>query len=478
MLVLTGISLASVLEIIRCWNRLRTLCLDFELMKKTTLFFLFLVLLCNSAMLLAQTEPEEIKPVVNKFDDYFYEALLQKGIQNYDKAIVALEECSKLKPDEAIIYFEKGKNQLALKEYKNAYDSFEIATQIDPKNKWFWLGMYDVNYQTNNYNQAIITVQKLIELDGKYKDDLVSLYMKTQQFDKALALINELNDTIGKSDTRDMFKAEILSQGKFQNTEIDNLISQIEKYPKEESNYIALIALYSKNNDIKKMIEIIKKLEVEIPTSEWAQVGLFKLHLDTNEVDKAIHSMNIVLASAKIDFKIRHRILNEFLIFVTKNPQYTTELEKAISYFNNDPDINVTKEIAKFFHTKKQWEKAIFYYEKALKSNATEDVETNLLLFQVYVELKQFGILAKKASETVETFPTQPQFYYYSGLANNQLQQFKKAKEMLEIGFDYVVNDLSLEINFNIQLGEAYNGLGDFKKKEAYFTKANQLLKK
>jgi tetratricopeptide (TPR) repeat protein len=86
-------------------------------------------------------------------------------------------------------------------------------------------------------------------------------------------------------------------------------------------------------------------------------------------------------------------------------------------------------------------------------------------------------LTTKKATALVETFPTQPQFYYFSGLANNQLKQFKKAKEMLDMGLDYVVDDAVLEVNFNIQLGEAYNGLGDFKKKEMYFSKANQLLK-
>lgn len=447
-------------------------------MKKTALFFLFLVLLCNSALSLAQTEPEEIKPETDKFQDYFYESLKQKGIENYDKAIDALEQCLKLKPNEATIHYEMGKNYLASKGYEEAYNSFEKATQIDPKNKWFWVGMYDTNYQTQNFNQAIITVNKLIEFDEAYKEDLVSLYMNTQQLDKALVLINELNDKVGKSDKREAFKAKILSQGKFQNSEIENLIAQINKNPKEESNYIALIELYSKSNDIKKAIEITKKLEVEIPNSEWAQVGLFKLHLDNNEASKAISSMNIVLANTKIDSKIRHRILNEFLVYTTKNPQYSSDLEKAITYFDKDPDVNVALEIGKFYHNKKQWDKAVFYYEKNLKNNTTADVNSNLLLIQVYLEMKNFELVSKKASEMVETFPTQPQFYYYVGLANNQLLQFKKAKEMLEIGLDYLVNDLALEINFNIQLGEAFNGLGDFKKKEAYFTKANQLLKK
>ncbi|MBF2707217.1 tetratricopeptide repeat protein [Flavobacterium soyangense] len=446
-------------------------------MKKAVLFFLFIVLLCNPTLLLAQTEPESIVPETDKFEDYFYESLKQKGIENYDKAIEALEECSKIKPNNATVYFELGKNYLASKDYENAYKSFEKATQIDPKNKWFWLGIYDVNYQTKNYNQAIIAVNKLIEFNEVYKEDLVSLYMNTQQFDKALDLINELNDKVGKTERRESYKMQILSQGKYQNAEITNLIDQINKYPKLESNYIDLIKLYSENNENEKALDITKKLEAEIPTSEWAQVSLFKYYLDNNEGQKAIASMNVVLASTKIDSKIKHRILNEFLIFVNTNPQYATDLEKAISYFDKDPDVNVAKEIGKYYHNKKQWGKAIQYYELALKNNSGEDIETNLLLLQSYVETKQFELVAKKATALVEIYPSQPQFYYFSGLANNQLKQFKKAREILEMGMDFVVDDVVLEVNFNIQLGEAYNGLGDFKKKELYFYKANQLLK-
>jgi hypothetical protein len=68
-------------------------------MKKSSLLILFLVLLSNPALLLAQTEPEDIKLEENKFQDYFFEALKQKGIENYDKAIVALEQCSKIESE-------------------------------------------------------------------------------------------------------------------------------------------------------------------------------------------------------------------------------------------------------------------------------------------------------------------------------------------------------------------------------------------
>ena len=441
------------------------------------LLTLFLVLQCNSALLWAQTEPEDIKVETDKFEDLFYESLLQKGIENYDKAITALDKANKFKPNDATVNYELGKNYLALKDYKNAYNYFENATKIDPKNKWFWVGMYDVTYETKNFTQGITVINKLIEFDPKYKEDLTSLYMGTNQFEKALVLIQELDETYGKTDRRELYKIQILSQGKFQNIEITNLEHLIIKNPQEEANYISLIFLYSKNNEEAKAFETVQKLEKAIPNSEWAQVTLFKNYLDSNDAPKAIKAMNIVLASAKIDSKIKHRIVNEFLIFTDKNPQYSADLEKAVGYFDKDTAVDVAKEIGKFFHAKKQWDKAIHYYEKSVSKESVDVVETNLLLLQAHTEQKQFDIVAKKALVLIETFPTQPQFYYYTGLAYNQLQQFKKAKDLLEMGMDYVVENKELEINFNIQLGEAYNGLGDFKKKDLFFSKANQLLK-
>jgi tetratricopeptide (TPR) repeat protein len=42
----------------------------------------------------------------------------------------------KLEPQNAVVYFELGKNYLA-KGLSNAFSSFQKASEIDPTNKWF-----------------------------------------------------------------------------------------------------------------------------------------------------------------------------------------------------------------------------------------------------------------------------------------------------------------------------------------------------
>ncbi len=421
-------------------------------------------------------EPEDIAMANNEFRDSFYESLKQKGIENYDKAISALEKCRKLEPENPVVHFELGKNYLAQKEYKKAYESFERVTKLDPTNKWAWVGLYDVCYETRDFNQAIVIVQKLVEFKPDYKEDLASLYMNTQQFEQALTLINELNETVGTNDLRDNYKATILRDPKFQGSERSLLIDKIAKNPKDESNYVALMFLYWDANQDDKALQIAQKLEKEIPTSDWAQISLFKYHLTNNQGETAVTAMHAILASKKIDNKIRHRVLNEFLLFAKDKPEFDADLQKAIAYFDNDKEVRVSKEIGKFFHSKQNWDQAAKYYENHLKATPG-DMEAIFLVLEVYAQGAQFDVLAKRADGLVESYPLQPQFYYYAGLGYNQQKNFQKAKAMLETGLDYVVDDAALERNFYIQLGEAAAGLGDQAKKEAYFLKAEKLTK-
>lgn len=424
-----------------------------------------------SANVLAQTQPEDVALDKDDFRELYYESLIQKGIENYDKAIISLEKCLKIQPENAVIYHELGKNYYFLKDYQNAEQAFAKATQLDTKNKWYLIDLYEVYYETKNYNQALLIAQKIIPLDKKYKEDLVSLYMYTQQFDKALVLINELNENVGNTELRDRYKLQITSQTKTNSSDKSALEKAIEQSPNNEENYLSLIYMYSDNNQEEKALQVAKKLEKNIPNSSWAQVFLFKYHINNNDGNAASNSLEKVLNSSKIDKKVKYRMYNEFLIFVLKNPTFETQLNKATSYFENDSEFNVYKEIGKFYYKKKNWELAIKNLEKA----SNTDLETNIFLLASYEETAQFEILESKASELIDTYPNQPEYYFFAGKASNQLKSYKKATDFLESGIDYVVDNIALEIDFLMQLADAAKGLGNTQKSDQYLAKANNL---
>ena len=186
-----------------------------------------------------------------------------------------------------------------------------------------------------------------------------------------------------------------------------------------------------------------------------------------------------------MDLKIKHRVFNEFLIFAVKNPTYLKDIDKAIPYFDSDREINVAKELAKFFWKKNDIEKTTYYFEKGFKKNP-EDVEAMELYLEVLIQKQDFQLVTKKAEEYLESFPTQVGFYFYAGLGYNQLKEYKKAKNILENGLDFVVEfnpsesgiyNNRFNVNFYKQLIISCENLNDNAKKETYTNKLKQLQK-
>ena len=65
-----------------------------------------------------------------KFQEYFFKALSEKAIQNYQKAISNLEMCYELLPNEPIVYFELSKNYLLLQRNTEALEFINKALNL------------------------------------------------------------------------------------------------------------------------------------------------------------------------------------------------------------------------------------------------------------------------------------------------------------------------------------------------------------
>ena len=443
--------------------------------KKNIVLFAFLLFSFGNH-LFAQENPDSIALVEDQLENNFYEAVKQRGIENYDKAIVSIQKCIEKEPKNAAFQYELGKNYLSLKNYVDAESAFKKAVELDNKQRWYWNGLYDVYYQTKDYQKSIPIVEKLIEFDPNMKEDLVSLFMNTNQHGKALDLLKDMESKSKLTSTMEFYKLKIQESNTYSKPQKEQLEEAIKKNPKVEQNYIDLIVLYTSFNQEDKAFEVAKQLEKKIPNSDWAHVSLVKFHLNNNDGENASKSLFIILENDFIDLKIKHRVFNEFLIFAVKNPSYLKDIDKAIPYFDNDREINVAKELAKFFWKKNDLDKTAFYFEKGLKKNP-EDVDAMELYLEVLIQKQDYQLVTRRADDYIESFPTQADFYFYSGLGYNQLKEYKKAKNILENGLDFVIENKILEANFYKQLIISCENLNDSATKQMYTNKLKQLQK-
>jgi tetratricopeptide (TPR) repeat protein len=446
------------------------------MINKKHIAFLVFLLFSFGNHLFAQENPDSIALVDDQLENNFYEAVKQRGIENYDKAIVSIQKCIEKEPKNAAFQYELGKNYLSLKNYVDAESAFKKAVELDNKQRWYWNGLYDVYYQTKDYQKSIPIVEKLIEFDPNMKEDLVSLFMNTNQHGKALDLLKDMESKSKLTSTMEFYKLKIQESNTYSKPQKEQLEEAIKKNPKVEQNYIDLIVLYTSFNQEDKAFEVAKQLEKEIPNSDWAHVSLVKFHLNNNDGENASKSLFKILENDFIDLKIKHRVFNEFLIFAVKNPSYLKDIDKAIPYFDNDREINVAKELAKFFWKKNDLDKTAFYFEKGLKKNP-EDVDAMELYLEVLIQKQDYQLVTRRADDYIESFPTQADFYFYSGLGYNQLKEYKKAKNILENGLDFVIENKVLEANFYKQLIISCENLNDSATKQMYTNKLKQLQK-
>lgn len=187
----------------------------------------------------AQEESAEIslEENIDEFQEHFFEALKQRGIENYDRAIDELLKCKKI-DDNASISFELGKNYYSRKEYDQAKESFQSAVTKKPQNQWFLLGLYNTQLKLNEREEALDTGKKIIYLKPKFREDVAKVYVGMREYEKALKQLEKLEKngglTLTAANMKNMLEKQ-LHKNENSSGEVAEVINQTPK-PRADAN--------------------------------------------------------------------------------------------------------------------------------------------------------------------------------------------------------------------------------------------------
>lgn len=144
------------------------------------------------------------------FQENFFEALKQKGIENYDKAINLLLKCKQINPDKIVVDYELGKAYFKNKQYNLAKEYALIALESEPENRWFMNSLVQVMLKEqipveeivslvpDSNNQALENLALTFYILNQYQSALVVL-SDSKKSDFTENLTTKINDVVSKT---------------------------------------------------------------------------------------------------------------------------------------------------------------------------------------------------------------------------------------------------------------------------------------
>ncbi|MBA3987205.1 MAG: hypothetical protein H0X63_11685, partial [Flavobacteriales bacterium] len=140
-------------------------------------------------------------------------------------------------------------------------------------------------------------------------------------------------------------------------------------------------------------------------------------------------------------------------------------------------DTKVYEQLGNYYLKKKMFAEALQYFELGVASNPGDlNLIKNTLLLQI--DFKKFKEAESLSKSALDFFPSQPILYLLQGVANIGLNENKKAIMALETGLDYLIDDISMERDFYLQLSIAYQAEGNTAKAQQNAAKAENLVPK
>ncbi len=146
-------------------------------------------------------------------DSELIDAVAELNGKKYQEARKRLERITGTSPDNDAAFYYLGMCHLYLNETEGAKAAFRKAAGIDPSNFWYKERLARTYSLTGEDDLTIETYEELLK-DFPKKNDiyftLVNLYLKQNQYDKALAAMDQIENVFGKSESVTATRYDIL----------------------------------------------------------------------------------------------------------------------------------------------------------------------------------------------------------------------------------------------------------------------------
>ena len=428
------------------------------------LLLVFIFASCTTAKKAVAVTPVKVQltdSAQRQFDYYFYEGIRQKDNQQFDQALETFRLCLAIDSLDAGAQSEMGMLYGLIGFNAEAVGCLEKAIKIDPANWWYNLRLITIYSELKNWKRAIeitVNLQKIYPNKEDVYTMLASFYKETKEYEKAIAAFDKLENLSGIDESTSFEKYQLyilLDKPQKGIAEIDKLIN---KYPAEIRYKVMRGDIFMQQKSPEKAFEIYQNVLKDDPDNPYVYVALSEYYKSVNKPDKAMESIVSALKSDQLDVETKVGVLGQY---VEKLAHDSTKLVETESLFKLLVDRYPMEEqvhgyYAVFLQYQKRNVEALSELETMININSKND-QTWIRIIQIYIGDRNYKKILATTASAIENLPKLPIWYFYRGIAQFQLADYREALASYQTGLPLITAEQSdLKSDFYSQIADIY----------------------
>jgi len=410
-----------------------------------------------------QTQKEEKGDENLKFNNHFYNALSLKTLENYEEALEEFNKCIKINSANPVPYYESALIYKLFTQRESALENAKKAYNLNKENIWYQL-LYAELLASNGYSaKSSVIYKQMIKKDPgneKYYLLLADNYIYNGKYSEAIKIYNQLEKHKGLDKHIAIQKQKLYLEKNDLKGAITEIKRLIEVNKTDLQAYEILSELYLLNNEKEKAFEVFKKILELDPEDAKVHLTLADYYRNVGDNEASYRELKASFSSPKLSIDVKVSILISYYSISDKYEQMNTQAmelcEILIDIHKNNPVAHAIYGDFLYKHGKNQ--EAKIQYKKVIDHDENRPQVWSQLLF-IESELEEYDELAIDSEKAFQLFPTNPVYYFFNGVANVRLKNYRKAIESLEIGLEFVVENPPLLAQFYSSLGDNYHSI-------------------
>jgi tetratricopeptide (TPR) repeat protein len=443
---------------------------------KSLLIAIFIVVHLLFSCGIAPTRLTTKQTVDDKYIELFHEGIRNKQKNQLENAIKIFESCTTLHPNDDAAFFALASVYEKLNKRQSSISALEQASKLDPANQYYIEQLAYSLDQVGDYLKAVENYKKLVKISPnnvEYYFSLGDCYIKLKSYKEAFETLSKIERVIGGSAAVTVEKFKLLRAQKKDDSAEKLLVEEYQKNPGDPTILANLIDYYFEKKKTEEAFQLLKQLSISDPDNGNVHLTLAQLYLQKNDKLNCYKELVLVFDNMDIELDTKTQLIMYFIENQSKLDNEVVDLSKKLATIY--PNEAKTHTLLGDVYMKLGKENdALVSFQNAVRLDPSKPSIWQQVLVMEY-QKQDFESLYKDGKNAITYFPLEADFFLLTGTAANQLNLFKEAIEVLQVGKEIVVKNPGLKAEFYALIGQSYFKLKQLKEGQEFFEKALDL---